>query len=130
MASQSFPPKGGHQPTLLPKGSHGLVLYESLVISSMMGPLAWVPWLGPLAPQKWAWCPFRSSQWPRTSQCSWCSLSPQWAPPQLPAVRGPGVPHEHPLAMGPSASRSLLPGSLEVVSLVLRFPASCWQCGL
>ena len=113
-------PKGGHQPTLLPKGSHGLVHYERSVISSMMGPLAGVPgwgdW-GPLAPQKWSQCPYRSPQWPRPSQCSWHSLLPQWAPWLLLSVRDPGVPHEPSLVMGPSASRLLLPGSLEVVSL-------------
>ena len=85
------------------------------------GPLGWGPLLGAteglLPPQKWLWCPYRSSQWPCPSHCSWCSLLPQWAPSLLLSVRDPGVPHEPSLAMGPSASRPLLPGNLEVVSL-------------
>ena len=39
------------------------------------------------------------------------------------SCKGLGVPHEHPPVTGPSASRSLLPGSLEVVSLAVQFPA-------
>ena len=87
------------------------------------GPPGWGHW-GPLTTRKWSWCPYRSPQWPRPSQCSWHSLLPQWVPPLLPAVWGLGVPQEHPLATGLPASRPLLPGSLEVASLAVRLPAS------
>ena len=120
-------PKGSHQPTLLPKGGHGLVCYERSVISYMMGPLlgspSWGHW-GPLTPQKWSQCPYRSPQWPHPSQCSWCSLLPQWALSLLPAVRGLGVPQEHPLvnglpAVGSSVGAASSMGELVDTGLVL-----------
>ena len=98
----------------------GDILYDGPL---WLGSPGWGHW-GPLAPQKWSRCPYRSPQWPCPSQCSWHSLLPQWAPPLLPAVRGPWVPQEHPLVTGLPASRSLLPGSLEVVWLAARLPVS------
>ena len=96
------------------------------MISSMMDTLVRAPSSGLLSPRKWSQCPYKSPLWPCPSQCSWHSLSPQWAPPLLLSLRGPGVPHDPSLMMGLSVSRPLLPGSLGVVLLAGQSLAPLW----
>ena len=87
-------------------------------------PLWWAPWLGspaqghwgPLSPQKWLWCPYRTPPWSCPLQFSWHSLLPWWAPSLLLSVRGLGIHHKPYLVVGSSRSRPLLPGSLGVGS--------------